>query len=173
MAAVVRLQLDAPLEDLCSAISPLTPLELIAHEPCPKAWVKASARLNQAPSNAHILARSQLVTLAFAFDRCEALPLLEHNVASVHAALARNAPELQNWDTLNQHLPAMDWWRSWDRCEKLRRRVVSMTALRGGTLTAMLKDADAKTIHYFVKTCLATKRGTELLVRSCLDGKLA
>lgn len=42
----------------------------------------------------------------------------------IHRALAKSKLDYDSWKTLDRMLPKLPWYRSWDKCERLRRGVV-------------------------------------------------
>ena len=62
-----------------------------------------------------------LLALGFAQQNAEAGNLIVFGFDIVHAALARNALTYDSWSRLSAFLPTLSLFRSWDRCERLRR----------------------------------------------------
>ncbi len=118
------------------------------------------------PYNSHMTPETaaSYLCLAFTLDRKEALPILQANFPVVHRALSDGSLPLEAWRKLERHLPWPEWRRTWDRCERLRRRAVEMAARAGGTLEDVTFEADDETIQRVVLTCLATETGTRLLL---------
>jgi hypothetical protein len=106
------------------------------------------------------------LAVAFTLDRPETLPLIEENLLPVHEALATQSLDEESWDLLKSHLPPRNPGRAWDRCERLRLRAIASAAKNGGTLAGLLRKADALTVQWFVDSCLATRRGGELMRRN-------
>ena len=49
--------------------------------------------------------------------------LIPQSLFTVHDALASGGYSHESWDIISSHLPDLGWWKSWDRCERLRRAV--------------------------------------------------
>lgn len=47
--------------------------------------------------------------------------LIAQSFFSVHESLASGGYDHETWDIIAPYLPDLGWWKSWDRCERLRR----------------------------------------------------
>jgi hypothetical protein len=68
------------------------------------------------------LSRSLAFLLALGFDNVgdRAAELASMAFEPVHDAIAEEALDRQAWVYLSRQMPAISWWRDWDKCEKLR-----------------------------------------------------
>lgn len=157
---------DAPLETIAAAARSLDPDSRFAREVPLEVWNAISARVSREPSENFLSLRAFLLATALGLDSSRALGLMEQNVPAVHTALAGQRLDASSWGMLERRLPPIDSWWAWDRCERLRRGAIRMLARNGGSLANLLRDAEAKTIQYLTKSCLATAEGRELLHRA-------
>lgn len=99
--------------------------------------------------------------LALAFERQDARELARRraDLLAVHGALARGRLGERDWTYLKRRLPPLHWWRSWDRCERLRRAAVALAARRAGGAARLAFDADARTAGQFARTRAAVLTG--------------
>lgn len=157
---------DAPLAAVDRMVRNLEPDSKHAREVSLETWMKLSRRLEKdAEPRQFLPLRAFLLSAALDLDAPNAIPLLEQTVPAVHVALAEDRLDSASWGKLEKHLPSIGAWWAWDRCERLRRGAISMLARNGGSLTNLLRDAEAKTIQYITKSCLASAEGRELLHR--------
>jgi len=49
--------------------------------------------------------------------------LITQSLFTVHESLASGGYAHESWDMIAPYLPDLSWWKSWDRCERLRRAV--------------------------------------------------
>lgn len=84
-----------------------------------------------------------LMTLGLRSEGIEGLLLIARGFALVHAALAADNYPWESWQLLSPLLPHLDWFRDWDKCEKLRRAVQDWLANR---------DISRKTFYKTAKT---------------------
>ena len=91
------------------------------------------------------------------------LSILYSEFLPVHQGLAEGVLDAASWQLLERRLPAIGWWRGWDRCERLRRAAIAVLARHRGCVGRLLREADARTVQYMVKSCLASSEGSALL----------
>ena len=114
--------------------------------------------------------RALRVADALARGDAQSLPALVEHFWHVHRALAEGGLDPASWQALDPRLPSVGWWRAWDRCERLRRAAISLLARHGGCIGGLLRGADARTVQYMVKSCLASAEGSALL-QSLIQGE--
>lgn len=163
----LRRHRDAPLIAIASAIAHLDPNAKASPDYLPEIWIDINRRLIKEAGNQNFLGlRAFLVSLVFNVDSPKLLPLLEQNFLLLHSALADDRLDSRSWDLLERHLPTAGMWWSWDRCERLRRGAIKLLVRNNGSLTAILRDADVRTIQFIAKSCRATEGGRKLLNRT-------
>lgn len=64
-----------------------------------------------------------LLAIGLKENSVAAAKLILGNFFTVHEALAAGAYSSDSWWLISPELPALGWWRDWDRCKKLRRAV--------------------------------------------------
>ena len=64
---------------------------------------------------------SFLLPLALSIPNQDAAKLASFSFAPVHEALARSRFPYDRWLQLDAVLPRVPWYKSWDKCERLRR----------------------------------------------------
>jgi hypothetical protein len=89
-----------------------------------------------------------LLTIGLRENSDAGVNLVSRNFFTVHEALASGADSSDSWWLLSPELPALGWWRDWDRCEKLRRAVHTFVTQRGACkrLLEFARTSDEKKI---------------------------
>lgn len=100
---------------------------------------------------------------AFSIRGPERLRLVEKHIIHVHHALASGWLHEEEWAALKPHLPVIEWHRSWDRCERLRRAAIAVVVAERGTLGSILRDSNGQTVGWFVRSCGLVRGGYSLL----------
>lgn len=83
------------------------------------------------PSPLRIPTAFLLLTIGLRENSDAAAKLIVRNFFTVHEALASGDHSSESWWLLSPELPALGWWRDWDRCKKLRRAVHHFLTLHG------------------------------------------
>jgi hypothetical protein len=86
-------------------------------------------------------------------DAATARELIMRTFGPLHADAARSTFPQSAWSRLEPALPETAWWRRWDRCERLRRAVVSVcTRDRWAPQTILAVARDDETLHSLLTT---------------------
>ena len=89
-----------------------------------------------------------LLTIGLRENSDAAANMVLRNFFTVHSALATGAHSSESWWLISPELPALRWWRDWDRCEKLRQAVHFSLSQRGACkrLREFAKTSDERKI---------------------------
>jgi hypothetical protein len=116
-------QPDTVLDWVESVPTPsLLELELVTRLLSPKSMQARLVRVwKSATAGAGALVpRVAAFGLALAFwEGAASSPLLAACFQPSYDAAGSSSPELEEWDWLREHAPAVSWYRDWDRCERL------------------------------------------------------
>lgn len=108
----------------------------------------AEASQDAVPAPLKVSTAFLLLTLGLRENSDAAANMVLRNFFTVHSALATGAHSSESWWLISPELPALRWWRDWDRCEKLRQAVHFSLSQRGACkrLREFAKTADERKI---------------------------
>lgn len=108
----------------------------------------AEASPDAVPAPLQVSTAFLLLTLGLRENSEAAANMVLRNFFTVHSALAIGAHSSESWWLISPELPALRWWRDWDRCEKLRQAVHFSLSQRGASkrLREFAKTSDERKI---------------------------
>jgi hypothetical protein len=107
---------------------------------------------------------SFFLTLAFNNTDPKYAKLFEFSFMDVHNALKYNELEYHYWRILENKLPQVEIWRSWDKCERLRRGFVEIFINNDWPFQAFLQSVpDKETFTRILEYCNKTYNGRKYI----------
>jgi hypothetical protein len=110
----------------------------------------------------------QAFLLALGFDNpvgpaCE---LVSHSFSAVHNAASKDKLDRDHWKLFDDILPKLQWYRNWDKCERLRRGLVKSFVRFQWPLLAFFSCADdSDMLEQMLKSCYKADEGEVLFKR--------
>lgn len=102
--------------------------------------------------------------------------LVSASFETVHDAAADDILPFDYWKLLEVGLPALSFWRSWDKCERLRRGLVTEFAKHDWSKQQFLRClSNESTFRRVIESALASNEGTQFVrevKKVVLDGQL-
>jgi len=96
---------------------------------------------NTIPAPLRVFRAFLLMTLGLRENSERGAKLILSNFYGVHEALASGGYSSESWWLLSPELPALGWWRDWDRCVKLQRAVHKWLTAHGRSSKDLLEFA--------------------------------
>lgn len=125
----------------------------------------AEASPDAIPAPLQVSTAFLLLTLGLRENSDAAANMVLRNFFTVHSALATGAHSSESWWLISPELPALRWWRDWDRCEKLRQAVHFSLSQRGACkrLREFAKTSDERKIAHKVAESDSEESSPEFL----------
>lgn len=132
-----------------------------------ESWLRATAGIeDRLDKQAHIRLMAFLLSLAFRHPDPTAAELAARAFETVDRAATSGELPPDAWALLADQLPALPWWRDWDRCERLRRGLIERFVRGRWSPGHLLRAApDDATFQRIVEICEWTRDGEAFLRR--------
>lgn len=147
----------------------LDPHSAETHSGVSDSWWHAFVQAAPSIRNHALLVATMAFLLALAFDGVGASApfLVAGSFSIVHTAASRGELPYDAWRSLRAYLPALDGWRDWDQCEKLRRALVwAFITYRWSPeffLKALKDEQDEQVFRWTIDYCDDTRDGKAFL----------
>ena len=133
-------------------------------------WLRALAEAGNVPKPTcvRLCAFASALGLDVAVVRSDALCMATFE--TVHETIAGGRLEYQTWLLFEDHVPILSSWRNWDKCERLRRRLVDIWEQHQWPLENLLRcPGRVETFCLLLETCDDYKNGRNVLHRMRTD----
>ncbi len=136
-----------------------------------KVWLRVLKSVND---NGEYESRRALAEFLFPFSLDNPGPdsdrLIAFSFGLIYEALSRSELRYDSWKLLDPKLPQLPWYRSWDKCERLRLGLIDSYIRHNWRTSQFLKCATKE--HLFkqlIKSARSTKKGQRFLKKVISD----
>jgi hypothetical protein len=156
----------ANLRTLALAARSLDPHDLGVVQADAGMWLDLARKASDLEEPVRIQTMSFLLALGFNNPPPNGAQIVSHSFPFVHDAARRNRLDYADWRVLQTQAPSVSFWRSWDKCERLRYALIDRFIRFEWPEEDFLRAvSDPDTFHRTLESCNETSRGRKFLRR--------